>query len=39
MMSEDKFPRGWYTYIYPDGEVLISLEDSADSSDEEIVLH
>lgn len=39
MMSEDKFPRGWYTYIYPDGEVLISLEDSTDSSDEEIVLH
>lgn len=39
MMNENKFPRGWYTFIYPDGEVLVPLslieESESNDSDEE----
>ncbi len=36
----DSFPRGWYTYLYPDGEVLIELESSEDDdSDENVTIH
>lgn len=34
-MSENKFERGWYTYVFPEGEVLISLEEDPPEEEEE----
>lgn len=41
MKMTNDYPRGWYTYIYPDGEILIPLtqDDSTDPVEENPVLH
>lgn len=41
MKMTNDFPRGWYTFIYPDGEILIPLiqDESIDSVEEKPVLH
>ena len=38
MKMTNDYPRGWYTYLYPDGEILVPLE-LEESFEEEIVLH
>jgi hypothetical protein len=39
-MTND-YPRGWYTYLLPDGEVLIPLnqDEETDSVEEKPILH
>lgn len=41
MKMTNDYPRGWYTYIYPDGEILIPLsqDEESDSTEEVPVLH
>ena len=41
MKMKNDYPRGWYTYIYPEGEVIIPLDNEEDcvSEEESHVLH